>query len=94
MDLKQLLLNGLSFKEILRQFSINNENDIVIKDEQLILSEQELHKKDILKERICIQGKSANGIVNFFGTLHCNLINQLAVFEPDFVEKNPEMSVN
>lgn len=93
MDFKQLLLNGLSFKEILRQFSINNE-DVVIKDEQLILSEQELHKKDILKERICIQGKSSTGIINFFGTLHCNLINQLAVFEPDFIEKNPEMSVN
>ncbi|HEY0896371.1 MAG TPA: hypothetical protein VGE15_07465 [Sphingobacteriaceae bacterium] len=43
--------------------------------------------KEILKERIFIQGKSKDEIVNFFGTIHCNLLNKLAVFELDGVER-------
>lgn len=85
MKLKEVLLNGLSFKEILKQFSINQ---FTIKDEETILSNSELSKKEIVKEKILIEGKSENGpLVNLFGTLHYNIINQLAVFELDFAEK-------
>ena len=87
MKLKDLLLNTLSFKEILKQFGIDNSN-IVIENEELLLSSSELAKKEIVKEYISIQGKSKNEVVNFFGTLHYNLLNQLAVFEPEYVEKN------
>ncbi|MBC8054512.1 MAG: hypothetical protein H7Y13_15740 [Sphingobacteriaceae bacterium] len=86
MNLTELLLNGFSFKEILKQFSIN-QSDITIQDEDLILSRKDLTKTEILKERILIQGKSTSGIVNLFGTLHYNLLNQLAVFELDSAEQ-------
>lgn len=86
MKLKELLLNGFSFNEILRQFSIEK-SDFVIQDEDLILSRKDLESKEVLKERVLIQGKSNNGIINFFGTLHCNFLNQLAVFELDSVEQ-------
>ncbi len=93
MKLKELLLNGISFNEILKQFSIDH-SDIIIKDEEAILADNKFLNKEILKEKICIQGKkSTNEIINFFGTLHYNLINQLAVFELDFVEKNTEKSI-
>jgi hypothetical protein len=87
MKLKDLLLNTLSFKEILTQFGIDNSN-IIIENEELILANQGKNEKEIVKEQICIQGMSNNSIVNFFGTLHYNLLNQLAVFEPEFIEKN------
>ena len=86
MQLKDLLLNGFSFNEILRQFSIEK-SDFIIQDEDMILSRKDLANKEVLKERVLIQGKSTNAIFNFFGTLHCNFLNQLAVFELDSVEQ-------
>lgn len=81
MEIKELLLNGKSFSELLRQFSIDAA-DVKIQDEGMILSEQFLRHKEIVKESICIEGKNKEGgIVNFFGTLHYNLLNKLAVFE-------------
>lgn len=89
MKLKELLLNGFSFNEILRQFSIEK-TDFTIQDEDLILSREDIANKEVLKERVLIQGKNSNGIINFFGTLHCNFLNQLAVFELDSVEKQQQ----
>lgn len=86
MKLTELLLNGFSFQEILKQFSMD-QSEIKIQDEDLILSGKNLNNIEILKERILIQGKNTSGIVNLFGTLHYNLLNQLAVFELDSVEK-------
>lgn len=86
MKLTELLLNGFSFKEILKQLSMD-QSEIKIQDEDLILSRKDLSNIEILKERILIQGKNTSGIVNLFGTLHYNLLNQLAVFELDSVEK-------
>ncbi|MBE9602104.1 hypothetical protein [Pedobacter sp. MC2016-24] len=80
MKLKELLLNGNSFAELLKQFSINAD-DVKIQDEDMILSDQYLKHQDIVKESICIEGKNKDGIVNFFGTLHYNILNKLAVFE-------------
>ncbi len=91
MKLKEFLLNACSFNEILKQFSIEK-SDFTIQDEDLILSRKDLADKEILKERVLIQGKTTNGIVNFFGTLHCNLLNQLAVFELDSVEQQPQVT--
>ena len=85
MKLTELLLNGFSFKEILKQFSMD-QSEIKIQDEDVILSRKDLSNIEILKERILIQGKNSSGIVNLFGTLHYNLLNQLAVFELDSVE--------
>ena len=86
MKLTELLLNGFSFKEILKQFSVD-QSEIKIQDEELILSRKDLSNMEILKERILIQGKNTSGVVNLFGTLHYNLLNQLAVFELDSVER-------
>lgn len=80
MKLKELLLNGNSFAELLKQFSINAD-DVKIQNEDMILSDQYLKHQDIVKESICIEGKNKDGIVNFFGTLHYNILNKLAVFE-------------
>ncbi|TCD00861.1 hypothetical protein [Pedobacter psychroterrae] len=80
MNIKELLLNGQSFSELLKQFSIAAE-DVKIQDEEIILADQNLEHKEIVKESICIEGKNKDGIVNFFGTLHYNLFNKLAVFE-------------
>ncbi|MGV3704811.1 MAG: hypothetical protein ACO1NU_05480 [Arcticibacter sp.] len=87
MKLKELLLNRFSFREILRSFSID-QSDFTIQDEELILSEKNLSKKETIKERVLIQGKGPSGIVSFFGTLHFNLLEGLAVFELDSVEQN------
>jgi hypothetical protein len=87
MDLKDVLLKGLSFNAILNQFSID-EKDVKIYDEELVLARKDSTRGDIFKERILIEGKASNGpIFNFFGTLHYNLLSQLAVFEIDQVEK-------
>lgn len=87
MKLKELLLQGVSFNEILKQFSIH-QNDFIVKDEDIILSKKGLFTQEILKERIIIQGKSNVGPeINFFGTLHYNLSNNLSVFELDDVEQ-------
>lgn len=80
MNIKELLLNGKSFSELLKQFSIDAA-DVRIQDEEMILSDQFLRHQEIVKESICIEGKNKDGIVNFFGTLHYNLLNKLAVFE-------------
>jgi len=86
MKLTELLLNGFSFKEILKQFSID-QSEITIKDEDVILSRKDLNNIEILKEHILIQGKNASEVFNFLGTLHYNILNQLAVFELDCVER-------
>ena len=38
-------------------------------------------QREVGKETICIEGKNEKGIFNFFGTLHYNLLDKLAVFE-------------
>lgn len=80
MNIKELLLNGQNFSDMLKQFAIDA-NDVKIQDEEIILGDQNLEHREIVKESICIEGKNKDGIVNFFGTLHYNLINKLAVFE-------------
>ncbi|MGY4384618.1 hypothetical protein ACVWYN_001644 [Pedobacter sp. UYP24] len=80
MKIKELLLNGQSFLEMLKQFSIDAAN-VKIQDEDIILSDQNLGHREIVKESICIEGRNQQGIINFFGTLHYNLLNKLAVFE-------------
>jgi len=93
MKLKEFLLNGFSFNEILRQFAID-QSDFTIQDEDLILSRNTHSSKEILKERVHIQGRNTNGIVNFFGTLHCNLLDKLAVFELDSVEQQQQQQIS
>jgi len=80
MNIKELLLNGNSFAELLRQFSID-QNDVRIQDEDVVLSDQNLQHREIVRENICIEGWNKDGVINFFGTLHYNLLNKLAVFE-------------
>lgn len=80
MNIKELLLNGQSFLALLKAFAIEAK-DIIIQDEDVILTDQNLAHREIVKETICIEGKNATGIFNFFGTLHYNLLNKLAVFE-------------
>ncbi|TKC08721.1 hypothetical protein [Pedobacter frigoris] len=86
MNIKELLLNGQSFSELLKQFSIAAD-DVKIQDEDVILTDHNLEHKEIVKESICIEGKNKDGIINFFGTLHYNLLNKLAVFEMQGFEK-------
>lgn len=86
MNIKELLLNGQSFSELLKQFSISAD-DVKIQDEEVILTDQNLEHKEIIKESICIEGRNKEGIINFFGTLHYNLLNKLAVFEMQGFEK-------
>lgn len=80
MNIKDLLLKGKSFAELLKQFSIDAA-DVRIQDEDMILSDQNLTHREVIRESICIEGKNKDGIINFFGTLHYNLLNKLAVFE-------------
>lgn len=80
MNIKELLLNGKSFAELLNQFAIDAA-DVRIQDEDMILSDPHLKNQEVVKESICIEGKNKDGIFNFFGTLHYNLLNKLAVFE-------------
>lgn len=80
MNIKELLLKGKSFAELLNQFSIDAA-DVRIQDEEMILTDHYLKHQEVVKESICIEGKNKDGIVNFFGTLHYNLLNKLAVFE-------------
>lgn len=87
MKLKELLLSRFSFREILKSFAID-QSDFTIQDEEHILSKVNLSKNETIKERVLIQGKSPAGIVTFFGTLHYNLLEELAVFELDSVEQN------
>lgn len=80
MNIKELLLNGQSFLTLLKEFAIDAK-DIVIQNENILLADQNLEHKEIVKETICIEGKNEKGVFNFFGTLHFNLLNKLAVFE-------------
>jgi hypothetical protein len=86
MKIKELLLNGNNFSVFLNQFSMKAE-DIKIQDEDVIWFDLNQHHQETLKESICIEGKNNDGVVNFFGTLHYNLLNQLAVFEMQGYEK-------
>lgn len=86
MNIKELLLNGQSFLALLKEFAIEAK-DIIIQDEAMILADQNLAQREIVKETICIEGKNKDGIFNFFGTLHCNLLNKLAVFEMQGFER-------
>ncbi|RZL41989.1 MAG: hypothetical protein EOP00_24010 [Pedobacter sp.] len=80
MIIKELLLNGQSFLALLKEFAIEAK-DVSIQDESVLLSDQNLAQREVGKETICIEGKNDNGIFNFFGTLHYNLLNKLAIFE-------------
>ena len=80
MNIKELLLNGQSFLALLKEFAIEAK-DVIIQDENLILADQNLAHQETGKETICIEGKNDKGIFNFFGTLHFNFLNKLAVFE-------------
>lgn len=80
MNIKELLLNGQSFLALLKEFSIEA-NDVNIQDENVLLSDQNLAQQEILKETICIEGKGKKGVFNFFGVLHLNNLNKLAIFE-------------
>ena len=85
MNIKELLLNGSSFITLMRQYAIDIA-DIKIKDEQL-LTNQLLQHPQLSKESICIEGKTQDGVINFFGTLHFNLLTKLAVFEMQGFDK-------
>lgn len=90
MNIKEQLLNGQSFSDLLKQFSIDA-HDVKIQDEDVILNDQNLEHREIIKESICIEGKNKEGgIINFFGTLHYNLLNKLAVFEMQGFEQLPK----
>lgn len=80
MNIKELLLNGQSFLALLKEFAIEA-NDVSIQDENVLLNDQNLAHKEIVKETICIEGKGKNGVFNFFGVLHINNLNNLAIFE-------------
>lgn len=80
MNIKELLLNGQSFLALLKEFSIEA-NDVNIQDENVLLNDQNLAQQEILKETICIEGKGKHGVFNFFGVLHLNNLNKLAIFE-------------
>ncbi len=86
MSIKELLLNGSSFLTLMKEYAIDIA-DIKIKDEEL-LTEQFLQHPQVTKESICIEGKNKDGIINFFGTLHYNLLNKLAVFEMHGFERS------
>ena len=80
MNIKELLLNGQSFLALMKEFAIEAKN-ITIQDENILLGDQNLAQREVGKETICIEAKNDSGIFNFFGTLHFNSINKLAVFE-------------
>lgn len=88
MKIKELLLKGSCFPNLLKQYSLDA-SDVKIQDEDVILSDQFLKHMEIIKQSICIEGKNKDGIVNFFGTLHYNLIDKLAVFEMQGLEQRP-----
>lgn len=86
MYIKELLLNGKAFVALLKEVAIEAK-DIIIKDESTLIAEVENSKNEILKEAVCIEGKNENGLFNLFGILHFNLLNNLAVFEIQSLEK-------
>lgn len=92
MILKDLLLNGNSFITLLKQYAIDAA-DVEIKDEN-VLVDQFLQHPQLSKESVCIEGKNKDGIINFFGTIHYNLMNKLAVFEMQGFEQRASQQVN
>lgn len=85
MTIKESLLNGSSFHVLLQQFALNAD-DINIQNEELLFLGQP-EKTDVLKEDVCIEGRSEKGAFNFFGVLHYNLFNERAVFEMQGFER-------
>lgn len=92
MNIKELLLNGTSFLLLMKQYAIDIA-DIKIQDED-VLTGQFIKHPPVSRESICIEGKNKEGIINFFGTLHYNLLNQLAVFEMHGFEQSAVQDVN
>ena len=86
MNIKELLLNGKAFLALLNDFAIEAKN-VIIQDEAMLFSGVRNPKNSVLKESVCIEGKNENGIFNFFGTLHFNSLDKLAVFEMQGFEK-------
>ena len=80
MNIKELLLNGQSFLALLKEFAIDA-NEVSIQDENVLINDQNLAHREILKETICIEGKGEKGVFNFFGVLHLNNLSKLAIFE-------------
>ena len=64
MEIKDLLLNGQSFLALLKEFAIEAK-DIIIRDEKVLLADQNLVQREVGKETICIEGKNEKGIFNF-----------------------------
>ena len=86
MNIKELLLNGKAFLALLNDFAIEAKN-VIIQDEAMLFSSKRNPKNNVLKESVCIEGKNEEGIFNFFGTLHFNSLDKLAVFEMQGFEK-------
>ncbi|MBG6236378.1 hypothetical protein IWX76_002959 [Pedobacter sp. CAN_A7] len=86
MTIKESLLNGNSFIQLMKEFAVQAEN-IKIQDEEILFKVFPFYHRDCLKEYICIEGRNDQGVINFFGTLHYNLLNKLAVFEMQGFEK-------
>lgn len=86
MNIKELLLNGKAFLALLNDFAIEAKN-VIIQDEDMLFSGTKNPKTPILKETVCIEAKNDDGIFNFFGTVHFNLLDKLAVFEMQGFEK-------
>lgn len=86
MNIKELLLNGKAFLSILSDFAIEAKN-IIIQDEDMLFRNIGKAKYPTLKETVCIEGKNEDGVFNFFGTLHFNWLDKLAVFEMQGFEK-------
>ncbi|MFC4144054.1 hypothetical protein [Pedobacter mendelii] len=93
MNLKELLLKGHNFIALLNQFRIDA-NDLIIKDEEVIFNVKLNSNIEVMKESICLEGKSSDDLINLFGTLHYNLLNKLAVLEMQSYEKIPVMIRN
>lgn len=91
-SIKELLMNGSSFLVLLKQHAVDIA-DVIIKDEQ-VLNDQFSQHPDQHRESICIEGKTKDGIISFFGTLHCNLMEKLAVFEMQGYESTPNTELN
>lgn len=86
MNIKELLLNGKAFLALLNDFAIDAKN-VIIENEEMLFSGTKNPKNSVLKETVCIEGKNDDGIFNFFGTLHFNWLDKLAVFEMQGFER-------
>lgn len=92
MNIKELLLNGSSFLALMKQYAIDI-SDISIKDEE-VLNNQFLQHPQVSKNSICIEARNKDGVINFFGTLHYNLLNKLAVFEMQGFDQTSMQEIN